>query len=218
MGPYSHIVIAGELEAYLNPDNSREYYWGAVAPDIRYIVPGMPRSKTHISPEKIVNYMVQYPQLKNFLQGYLVHCVSDQLNLPKIINRRSLFVLQKAKLSAPYYTVILEFFNIERAKLIGKTVSGSNNAVLSELGVDDEHAAEFIQSINRYITSSSFSSSISLLRNFGSASDEQMERYRDAAVRFQSNTLQKNLLFLGLQAGRVNRALASSVKSILPGM
>ncbi len=49
MGPYSHIVIANELETFIKPDNLQEFYWGAVAPDVRYVVRGMPKKQTHLS-------------------------------------------------------------------------------------------------------------------------------------------------------------------------
>ena len=73
MGPYSHIVVAGQLATYIQPENPSEYYWGAVAPDIRYLIAGMPRSQTHISAERILSYRVQYPALRDFVKGYLVH-------------------------------------------------------------------------------------------------------------------------------------------------
>ena len=95
MGPYSHIVIAQRLAETIRPENPQAYYWGAVAPDIRYLVDGMPRRTTHIPVEKITAYMLSYPEQKPFLQGYLVHCLSDTLNIAGIIHRKFPFRRQK---------------------------------------------------------------------------------------------------------------------------
>lgn len=36
MNPYSHLVLAAQLEADIRPADRLEYYWGAVAADVRY--------------------------------------------------------------------------------------------------------------------------------------------------------------------------------------
>lgn len=218
MGPYSHIVIASELETYIKPNKSQEYYWGAIAPDIRYLVIGMDRGQTHISSEKIMDYIVQYPQLKSFLQGYLVHCLSDELDLPQIIQKKFPFILQKNELSSQLCSVILEFYNNACVKPVRKSLSGANNLVLSELGISDEHTTIFAQEIKRYITSPSFVSSVVLFQNLGFAGDGQVEKYWIAAQRFQRNWLQKNLVLLGLKVGKVGEEITSSVRSIFPTM
>ena len=57
MGSYSHIIIANELESFIKPDNTQNYYWGVIAPDVRYVVKGMHKRQTHISSGKITDYM-----------------------------------------------------------------------------------------------------------------------------------------------------------------
>ncbi|MBE9523482.1 MAG: hypothetical protein IMY76_00180 [Chloroflexi bacterium] len=218
MGPYSHIVIASELESYIKPDHAQEYYWGAVAPDIRYLVTGMLRSQTHISSEKILGYVVQYPELEDFLKGYLVHCLMDQLDCSQIIQHKFPFNLQKNELSAQQCAVILEFFNILRVKPVNKSLSGANNAVLRELGISDHYAAKFSQEINKYITSPSLLSSVALFKNLGFVGNGSIEKYRAVAQQFQSNWLRKNLIMFGLQIGEINREITTSVKSMLPMM
>ena len=113
MGPYSHIVIANELETFVKPDNVQENYWGAVAPDVQYVVRGMPKKQTHLSSEKIADYIHKYPQHKDFLMGYLIHCLSDQLSLRRIIRAKFPFSLIKKRITKKSCTVILEFLNVE---------------------------------------------------------------------------------------------------------
>ena len=218
MGPYSHIVIASKLETTIRPDNLQEYYWGAVAPDIRYLVTGMSRSETHIPVEKILDYQVQHPQLKAFLQGYLVHCLSDQYDLPLIVQQKFPFSLQKKKLTPQQCSIILEFYNIERVKHVQKTVSGRGNILLSELGIDGENAGKFAQAINIYANAPSLESIVELYQNLGLVGDDRIKYYRAAVQHFQSTWLKKNLILLGLQAGRVDREITTLVKSSLPAI
>ena len=42
---YSHLVVAHALLPHLQPASPSEYYWGAVAPDIRYAA-GLRRRQT----------------------------------------------------------------------------------------------------------------------------------------------------------------------------
>ena len=216
MGPYSHVILASELEAYIKPDNPQEYYWGAIAPDIRYLVAGLSRSQTHISTEEILGYIGQYPHLKSFFQGYLVHCLSDELNLPKIIQRKFPLSWQKNELSPRHCTIILEFFNIVRVKPVRKSLSGTHNVALSEMGISGEQAAKFAQEINQYITSPSFASLLTLYQNLGLASNGRIDKYRIAVQQFQRKWFQKNLIFIGLHVGKINKEIASSVKSVFP--
>lgn len=216
MGPYSHIIVASELETYIKPDNPQEYYWGAIAPDIRYLVAGMNRRQTHISPEEIRGYLSQYPHLKSFLQGYLVHCLSDKLDLSTIIQRKFPLSWQKNELPPQHCTVILEFFNIVRVKSVRKKMSGANNIALSKIGINDDQAAKFAKEINQYITAPSLTSVLRLYQNLGLASNGRIEKYRIAVQQFQRKWFQKNLIIIGFHVGKINQEITSSVKSVFP--
>lgn len=107
MNPYSHLVIASKLEPLVNPENAQEYYWGAIAPDIRYLA-AMPRKQTHVPCQRIVGFISQYPHLKSFLQGYLVHCLSDEIDLGQVFFRHFPFSILRSKMSRQRMAVILE--------------------------------------------------------------------------------------------------------------
>jgi hypothetical protein len=215
MGPYSHIVIAQRLEKTVQPDDLQEYYWGALAPDIRYLVDGMPRSATHIPVEEIAEYMVSYPERKPFIQGYLVHCLSDSLNIPGIIHRKFPFRVQNEKLSAQQCSVIFEFYNIERVAPDHKILSGTDNSILKELGIGGAYAAKFAQAVKRYIGAPSFDASVVLYQDLGLAGDARIEKYRAAVERFQRDWLWKKMILIGLGVGSINREITNLVKEAL---
>jgi len=216
MGPYSHLVVARELEAYTQPADAQEYYWGAIAPDVRYLVVGMSRTQTHISVEKILGYVAQYPELKDFLKGYLVHCLSDEIDFPKIMGQKFPFCLQKEELAPQHSSVIFEFFNIERVKPASITLSGKNNTILKEMGVKDAHAAKFSQAVGKYIAAPSYAASVKLFQNLGFMNDSRVEKYRDAAAQFQNHWIRSNLIILGLQIGKAKSEIVTSVRAVLP--
>jgi len=216
MGPYSHIILASELEEYIKPDNTREFYWGTIAPDTRYLMKGMSRDQTHISPDEILDYLHRHPQLKSFLQGYLVHCLADQLEMPELMQRKFPLSWQKDKLSSWQCTVILELFNILRTKPPEKLIPEKYNVVLEDIGISEEQAIKFAKEMNQYLTSPSVISLLSMYQRIGLANNGRIEKYHIAFQRFQKNWLRKNMILLGLHVRKINNEIASLVKSNLP--
>jgi len=149
------------------------------------------------------------PHLKSFLQGYWVHCLADELDLTGIMGRKFPLNLRENQLSPPQCTLILELFNISRERPVRVTVSGSHNPILNELGVGAEHVAVFAQAIQQYLSLPSLSSLVSLYQTLGLACDDRLEKYRLAGVQFQRNWFQRNLIYLGLQVGKINQDIKS---------
>ena len=90
MHPYSHLVIAAKLEALIKPDTVQDYYWSAVAPDIRYLA-NMRREHTHLDQDRIRELMVCYPHLRSFLSGYQVHIYKISTTATVIVPRMGNF-------------------------------------------------------------------------------------------------------------------------------
>ena len=204
------------MESRLRPEDPQAYYWGSVAPDIRYLA-GISRNQTHITTEKICEYMVQYPNLRSFLQGYLVHCLTDQIDLASILYHCFPLNLLKGKLSPKHLVVLLEFFYLENVTL-NKKLSGRYNAVLEEMGVNETHVQTFVQVVTKYLSSPSLVTGISLVQQLGILDDSRIEEYFAAAERFQKSWIQKNLLFLSLRIGKISEQITSSVIAMLPSM
>jgi hypothetical protein len=216
MGPYSHIILANDLEKHIKPNNTREYYWGTIAPDTRYLMKGMSRYQTHISSDEILDYLHRHPQLKSFIQGYLVHCLADQLEMSEIMQRKFPLSWQKDKFSSRQCTVILELFNVLRTRPPEKSISENYNAVLEGIGIGKEQAMKFSKEMNQYLTTPSVISLLSMYQKIGLANNGRIEKYQIAFQRFQKNWLRKNMILFGLHVGRINNEIASLVKSNLP--
>ncbi|HEU0294440.1 MAG TPA: hypothetical protein VFR47_17000 [Anaerolineales bacterium] len=213
MNPYSHIVVASKLVTLVDPEDTQEYYWGAIAPDIRYLA-AMQRHQTHIHPEKIAGFMFQYPHLKSFLQGYLVHCLSDEVELGQVFFQHFPFSILKKRMSRQRIAVILElyYFENERVNII---LSGSHNEVLSALGLSASLSTKLAQSISQYAMSSSFEARIiDLSRLLGLENDSRIDKYMAAAKIFQENWLLKNGLFFGIRTGKISEQIVSQVASL----
>jgi len=74
---YSHLVVAQALLPHLQPVSLPEYYWGAVAPDIRYAA-GMRRKQTHRPAAEVRGWLDSAPEMHDFILGYLVHILTDE--------------------------------------------------------------------------------------------------------------------------------------------
>ena len=215
MNIYSHLVIADEIRTRIHVDDAPEYFWGAIIPDVRYVA-GIPRSQTHLSADTILNYMIRYPDLKPFLLGYLVHCLTDELDLVRIFNRHFPFYLLKRRLTAQHYPVILELFYLEQKSLQGYTLSGRHNRMLEALGITAEQSRLYYQLVNEYLANPAFDAAIRLIQNLGNISSQRIDRYLASARQFQANRALKGLLFLGIRAGKIHNRLVGSLLSAFP--
>lgn len=212
MNPYSHIVVASKLETLVNPDNKPEYYWGAIVPDIRYIA-DLHRQQTHLSPQQIISFIPQHPHLRSFLQGYLVHCLSDELELEQIFFQHFPFFAFKDRMSRSKLAVILEFFYYENES-INPDISVSHNEFLESLGITRTLSEKFSKSITQYSeTSSSETRLLNSIKLMGLENDSRVEKYVAAARSFQKNQLLKNSMFFGIRTGKISEQIVSTVAS-----
>lgn len=212
MNIYSHLVLANEIKPYIRPENDEEYYWGAIIPDIRNLV-GMRRSQTHLSSEQILSYLSRYPELHSFLQGYLVHCLTDELDLVSIFATKFPFFLVKKKLTAQHYPMILELFYLEQKSIATHTISGRHNPMLDALRITPEQSLMYYQLVSEYLANPSFEAAILLIQNLGNISSQRIDRYLVSARHFQANRVLKGLLFLGIRAGKIHTQLVEAVLS-----
>ena len=184
-------------------------------PDIRNLA-GMRRSQTHLSSEQILSYMAQYSDLKPFLQGYLVHCLTDELNLERIFAHKFPFFLFMKKLTAQHYPVILELFYIEQKNNKVYAISGRHNPMLEELGISAKQTQTYCQLVGEYIARPSFEAAIVLIQNLGNINHQRIDRYLAGAKHFQANRMMKGLMFLGIRIGKIHTRLVEGVLSAIP--
>jgi len=210
MHPYSHLVIAAELEKDIQPRQANEYYWGAVAPDIRYIA-DVERTQTHLPAESILEYMSKYPESDSFIKGYLIHCLTDLVDLHALLNQRILFrpILQ----SSPhqFVPVMLESYFIEHTKLDIQLLAKPNN-ILTDLKINDEHISIFSAMIKPFVINPSFESALEFLRTLGQ-NNPRIEEYVNAARSFDGNNLLKSALFTLSNIPKLKQQVVSEIHS-----
>lgn len=214
MNPYSHLVLVNKIEYLVQPENSGEYYWGAIAPDVRYIA-GIDRRRTHLTKENCIQLIKQFPNLKSFLQGYLVHCLADEISLHEIFYSTFPFSIIKDRLSRKRIAVLLELFYIKDSSFTPK-IAGTYNQVLSDLGLQAEDCIQFSEIVDRYLTSESLDAKISsLVGMMGSKNNENVEKYLSAAKYFQNNIFLQKFLLLSIRVGRISKKIESRLSALL---
>jgi hypothetical protein len=177
---------------------------------MRYVA-AMRRKQTHVSPRRILNWMEPYPHLVSFLQGYLVHCLADQIDLVQLFTRRLPLAAFKGRLTHHHCAILLELFCIER-RPVRCDLSGMHNEVLDELGLSEQVSARFAQFAGKYARSAYETGRLSVTPVPGlEADDPRIARYVAAIEAFQRRRALKKALFLGIRAGGVLRRIVVRV-------
>ena len=211
MNPYSHLIAANTLEAYLHPQNLEEYYLGAVIPDVRYYS-NLPREQTHIEPEEIVGFAARYPELKSFVLGYLAHYEADEINTADYVMQRFPFSLLKERLPKQVPPVLVECYYIEKRKPSIK-VSESSNAMLDSLEIAAEDVVAFARSVNAFLANPTLEFGLTTIRKLGLLSNPGVEKYVNVARTIQRSSVLRGLLFAGIDATEIDRQLMSRALS-----
>ncbi len=217
MGPYSHLIIAECLAAELHPEDLPSYYWGAAAPDTRYLVPGMHRNRTHIPLEDLLDYAQTYPHLQDFILGYRVHLCSDLLDLPGYLQRKLPFILTRRRLPTHIASTLVEFYNLTRPFPHPPPVSGKHNPLLADLGISAPVAQLFSVNLRAYLANPSYQAVLDIFTPAGIETNPRVAQYQDAACEFDRSRLFKRLVFWGLRVGHINSEILRGVRSIWGG-
>ena len=212
MNPYSHLNIARQLEQEIHPANPAEYYWGAVAPDVRYVA-GVPRMQMHIEPGQILAYREKYPHLESFIQGYLVHCLTDLVDLHELFDERILFRPIVKRIPYVFLPVLLEAHTIEK-KGWDLEIASSPNDMLRELGIADADSLKFAEVIRDYTAARTVGEAFkTILALNGESGSQRVEKYMNAARTFDENPFLKPILFALTDLDRLNRQVLAEIHS-----
>jgi hypothetical protein len=215
MGPYTHLLVANRLAADLSPTDLPAYYWGAVAPDTRYLVPGMHRSQTHITPERLLNYAQRYPRLQDFILGYWVHLATDWIDLPGFLQRSFPFCFCKNKLPTHTASTLVEFYTLQRPFKTPPPISGEHNPVLFDVGIPAETAHIFAHNLAAYLAHPSYRAVLAIFMVPGIQTNPRVAQYQAAAQRFERAWFLKRLVFWGLQTSHIHSKIILGVKTIM---
>jgi hypothetical protein len=149
MKPYSHFIVAVQLENEMCPKFLADYYWGSVAPDVRFSA-GLTHEQTHLPVEKIVDYLEKYPHLESFLKGYLVHCLTDSFDITSWLKNRMMLRPFLKQASHQFILTILEVYYFEN-KPAQKPISGNINELLLDLGIFQDNIEKEIKVLKAYL-------------------------------------------------------------------
>ena len=191
MNLYTHYILAKQLEVLLQPADPLEYAWGSVAPDIRYVA-GMPRKQTHLEIQEIKNWLERYPTRRSFIQGYIVHCLLDRIDVAMALETAFPYFLlrplSRKKLSSQQAVMLVEFYY-----LLGKhpkgAISGGHNEILEGLGIRPEQTQVYVEAISEYLQQPSFEVGLAMGRRLGLLDDTRVQKYLNAALSIRKNSL-----------------------------
>ena len=203
MNLYAHAVLAQKLLPLARPADPAAYLWGAVIPDIRYLV-GMRRKTTHLTNEEITRWFEQYPGCESFIQGYRVHCLLDLIDTAHILGSQFplnlLRGIRRKPLSTQQAAVMIELYYHQDVPQ-GITLIGEHNAILETLGISAEQTQVYADALADYLAAPSFNTAASAFARLGVIDDTRIEKYVSAY-----HGIQKNRLLMGVMMASAKNA------------
>lgn len=191
---YTHFVVAGQVEAALQPQSREQYYLGAIVPDFRYLA-GMPRDHTHRPLPEIAAWLPRYPHLRSFILGYLVHCALDELEVRPLVFRRYPLRPVRRLMRLKLAHTLLETHYIENAQVTA-VLPETGNELLDELGIPRQLVRRSAQWINSFLRAPSFEAEIDFLKDaLLSSGNPRFKRYLGPLLALQRSRLLKELLW-----------------------
>ncbi len=192
MNLYSHIKTANYLEAFLKPNSLKDYYLGAIIPDIRYYC-NINKRITHISLQTINSYLYKYPHLKSFFLGYFVHILADEYpNYHSLFNtafKPFITKFKKYKLSP-----IIEFYFLDTVSL-QINISTNGNSFLDNLGIQESSVKVFAQTINTFLKSPSIEAGLDIANNLSIINNKEIDKYLGTIHFMNKHKLLRKLFF-----------------------
>jgi hypothetical protein len=217
--PYAHFVLAERVarEANLSITDKSEYYVGAFYPDIRYFTK-QPREKYHFAVEKLNPYELANNVPKDFLLGYKVHLLIDEVwenpelkqmyydAFPSLIRKRMTRGLQ----ALAFEMYCLEQ-PIEPVKL--KPVE---NALTKDLGVQLSEITFAVNSMHKYINANSLESAYVMAEEAQLFPEARLKTVKGVLVRMKNPLIR--MIANGVVRSASSPMLPRVVKEVVGGL
>lgn len=210
---YSHLVIAHELLPDVQPADLPEYYWGAIAPDVRYLA-GLPRRRTHPPLDVVRTWPGRYPELRSFVLGYWVHVLADERDAAGFVYDGIPLRALRQVLPRSLAAVWLEAAYAEQVRL-QVCVSGSFNPILADMGIPPEAAASYARAANRYAAAPSLEMAFEMLVELGLSGSPRLQRYLRIARLVQASPLLRRMLLGRIDTARITRRITTDLRAHL---
>jgi hypothetical protein len=159
--PYAHFVLAERVarEASLPITDKAEYYVGAFYPDIRYFTK-QPREKYHFDVEKLKPYELANDVSRDFLLGYKVHLLIDEVwEYPELkqMSSQAFPSLIRKRMTRGLQALAFEMYCLEQPVEPVKLKS-VENSLTKDLGVQLSEITFAVNSMQKYIDAHSLES------------------------------------------------------------
>lgn len=156
--PYSHLVLAERIakDVGLPVANRAQYYAGAFYPDIRYFTK-QPREKYHFPVERLEPYKRDPETSKDFLLGYKVHLLIDEVwEYPelKAAYKQAFPKLIRSRMTRGLQVLALEMYCHEQP-LAPIKLEPEENKVTRDLGMKPSETEFAVHAMQRYISNPS---------------------------------------------------------------
>jgi hypothetical protein len=201
--PYAHFVLAERVvrEANIPVADRAEYYVGAFYPDVRYFTK-QPREKYHFAVEKLRPYELAGDVSKDFLLGYKVHLLVDEVwELPKLkqMYLQAFPSLIRKRMTRGLQALAFEMYCLEQP-IEPVKLKPVENSLTKDLGVQTPEITFAVNSMQKYIDAHSLESAYVMAEEAQLFPEARLETVKGVLERM------KNPLIRMLADGVVRRA------------
>lgn len=213
---FSHLVIARELRLHLAPQNLGEYYWGAIAADIRYAA-GLPRRQTHRPLDEVFAWLHDFPDYRDFALGCRVHALADVRDAAGFVYDFIPFRGLRRRLPRSLAMVVLESAYTEVARRASPAtrselqISGSFNQILAGWGVPEAVVEPFARAANTYIGWPSLASIRAIFTAMGGELHPRLAHYFRIAAAVEGCSALRNALLARLDLPALTQRIVADL-------
>jgi hypothetical protein len=209
MHPYSHAYLARWLEAMVRPEQPGEYLWGAVFPDVRYLS-GLPREQTHLPLPCYPELAVQYPRWRAFLQGCLVHCLLDEVDLGRQVGAAFPLNFVQAFTRKPFsrqrLSTLVEFHYLQIGAPL-QPCEAAANPLTEAWGVREGDIRDYAQAMQTYLAHPALETGLEAYQRMGMFENARIAHLVATARRLEARPIVKRMLLWGVQNAHLEAAV-----------
>lgn len=209
---FSHLLIAKELLAYLPSVDLAEYYWGAVAADVRYFA-GLPRKATHVSQQEVREWQTRFPDLQAFVWGYRVHVIADERDAAGFLYDFIPWRRLRRRLPRRWAAFLLEAAYVERG-WFEVQIAGTHNLLFERLGVGSEAVSAYAAAVQRYTRQPNLETAETALFDLGIQSP-RLKRYLAWARWLQRSPRLQHLLLSWIDEKMITQRVVQDLRAFI---
>ena len=153
-------------------------------------------------------FLDKYPHLESFIQGYLIHCLTDDVEVGVLLRQRVTLLPYLKLASTQFIATIIELFYIENYP-VHRPVSGDANEMLTEIGILDKFIKAEFNILKPYLEKPCLEAIYTYME---SGVNPRLQNYLEEIEGIKNDPLVRQLWFDLADLNRLNQQVVSQIR------